>query len=116
MDAILHQRTAEIQQQTALQFRDAKICEHLRLEDAVKCGNALDLDDNLIIYNEIRDELAKNLAAVSHRKTRLADVSKARDIKFDFEAAMIDVFPQTRADTAMQGNGACDDSFCRSIV
>jgi hypothetical protein len=29
---------------------------------------------------------------------------------------MIDVFPQTRADTAMQGNGACDDSFCRSIV
>src|SRR5437879_1586284 len=109
LDAISHEATIEIDEQTDTFVSRSKICEQLRIQHGVRALHALHFDDDDVGHDEIDPVLAKQASLVESRNPDLMLVSHGGVVELDTQCRLVRSFEETRAQHAMHLDRAADD-------
>ncbi len=91
-DALSKRRLIEVQQKSELESRQPKVGQHLGHMDGSESLDALDLDEDLFMDNEVRSMLRHNLAFVQDRNVYLSPMWDTAGAKLDTHGLFVSEF------------------------
>src|SRR5688572_11916187 len=113
LNASCHRGAVEVQNQANSIARNTQIGEHLHDVHGLDTRNALHLDDDQPLDNEIDAVLGDALPFVEQRNRDLSVDSQTTRAKFMTERTLIDRLEKAGSELPMDFYGTRDDSFGR---
>ena len=113
--SVSQQPAIEVDQQTDLLPRGAKIGENLRLEQGIEPIDTLDLDNNGILHKQVEPVLTYGPTLVDCGNHDLSLICQARIIQLNTERGFVTGLQEPGSELSMDLDGTADDCF-RDIV